>query len=99
MPDDLRKQIIEAIAASGDENYKRLLMLLLRVEEIFLEKVSELSDQLTVPVKQHADDHEWISDRRKTETTVKTDAHKILVSVLEKAIYAGLGIMMAKHFL
>lgn len=98
MPDDLKRAIVEAIASSGDENYKRLLMLLLRVEDVFIERVDQLAEQMTVPAQQHADDHDWISNKRTTETSVKSDAHKIIVSVLDKAIYAGLGILAARHF-
>lgn len=98
MPDDLRKQIIEAIAVSGDDNYKRLLLLLLRVEEIFIEKIDTLADQMTVPVVQHGEDHQWVADKRSTESAVKSDAHKIIVSLLDKAIYAGFALLVAKHF-
>lgn len=98
MPDDLRKQIIEAIAVSGDDNYKRLLLLLLRVEEIFIEKIDTLADQMTVPVAQHGEDHAWVTAKRATETTVRSDAHKIIVSLLDKAIYAGFALLAANHF-
>lgn len=97
MPDDLRKQIIEAIARSGDENYKQLLMLLLRVEEVFIEKVDELADQL-VPVHQHTTDHTWISARRQAEGDVKSDARKILVSLLDKTLMLAIGALAMKIF-
>ena len=98
MPDDLRKQIIEAIAASGDENYKRLLMLLLRVEEIFLERVDQLSEQLTVPVIQHNEDHLWITAHRATEGTIKAGAWKVALAVIEKGALIGSGVIAGKFF-
>ena len=96
MPDDLRKQIIEAIAASGDENYKRLLMLLLRVEEIFLEKVDQLSDQLTVPVNQHNDDHAWVAAAREANSNVKAAGWKIFVAIVEKVSLIAAGAIVMK---
>ena len=98
MPDDLKKAIIEAIAASGDENYKRLLLLLLRVEEMFLEKVDSLADQLTVPVQQHAEDHQWIASTRETEGGVKDAALKVAFSVVEKGGLVGAGWIVSRLF-
>lgn len=96
MPDDLRKQIIEAIAASGDENYKRLLLLLLRVEEIFLEKVGEIADQMTVPPQQHTDDHDWISTHRRIGDKTSDAAWKILIAIVEKAALVSAGAIAIK---
>jgi len=98
MPDDLKKAIIEAIAASGDENYKRLLLLLLRVEEVFLEKVDSLADQLTVPVQQHADDHRWITTARQVEGGAKAAAGKVVTSLAEKGALLAAGWFISKIF-
>lgn len=84
MPDDLKKSIIEAIAASDDENFKKLLMLLLRVEDMFLDRVTELADQMTVPAKTHAADHKWIADVRETRGSIKSVAARLAYSVVEK---------------
>jgi hypothetical protein len=96
VPEDLRKQIIEAIAKSGDENYKNLLMLLLRVEEIFLERVDQLSDQLTVPVKLHAEDHAWIAEARKVQGDAKSVFLRLSYSVMEKGIWVAAGVAAAR---
>lgn len=91
MPDDLKKAIIEAIAESGDENYKRLLMLLLRVEEMFIERVDYLAEQMTVPPQQHLEDHNWIHSARGTQGSLKAAAWRITVSVAEKVALVGAG--------
>lgn len=96
MPEDLRQQIIEAIAVSGDDNYKRLLMLLLRVEDIFLERVDMLADQLTVPVKQHSDDHAWIQTARNSQGDVRAAAWKIFVTLAEKGALFAAGAVAVK---
>jgi hypothetical protein len=96
MPDDLRKQIIEAIAASGDENYKRLLLLLLRVEEIFLDRVDELTNQLTVPVQEHSDDHAWVKSSRAAGSKVSAAGWKILISIVEKGALVAAGAIALK---
>lgn len=96
MPEDLRQKIIEAIAQSGDENYKRLLMLMLRVEEIFIERVDSLAEQMTVPAEKHAEDHRWISDARKVEGGFKSAAIKIAISVAEKGTLVAAGAIAMK---
>ena len=96
MPDDLRKAIVEAISQSGDDNYKRLLLLLLRVEEVFIEKIDELSDQMTVPAKKHADHHAWIEQHQASEGTIKSAFWKIAVSLLEKGALVAAGALVAK---
>lgn len=96
MPEDLRQKIIEAIADSDDENYKRLLMLLLRVEEIFLEKVDTLSEQMTVPAEKHAEDHRWISDARSVEGGFKSAVIKIAISITEKGALVAAGAIAMK---
>lgn len=98
MPEDLRQEIIKAIAASGDENYKRLLMLLLRVEEVFLERIAELADQMTVPAQEHADDHSWVKSARNVGGGVKTRAVRIFDSVLDKGAWVVVGLVAAKFF-
>lgn len=96
MPDDLRKAIVEAIAASGDENYKRLLLLLLRVEDVFIGRVDALAEQMTVPAHQHADDHKWIDSHRQTEGTFKAAALKIAISVAEKGSLVAAGALAGR---
>lgn len=103
MPEDLKRAIVEAIAASGDENYKRLLMLLLRVEEVYLDrleelkdKLTELSDQMTVPPESHAEDHRWITATRKAEGGIKAAGLKIAVSLLEKGALVAAGAAASK---
>lgn len=98
MPEDLRQKIIEAIAASGDENYKRLLMLLLRVEEVFLERVAELTEQMTVPAQEHAEDHAYIKTVRSVGGGVKSRAVRIFDSVLDKGAWVVVGLVAAKFF-
>lgn len=98
MPEDLRQKIIEAIAESGDENYKQLLMLMLRVEEIFLEKVDTLADQMTVPAQQHTDDHSWIKATRQVEGGIRSTALKVLVSVIEKGALVCAGVIVGRIF-
>lgn len=96
MPEALHNEIIAAIAASGDENYKRLLLLLLRVEDAFFERIDALSEQLTVPVKLHADDHAWIEAARSSEGNVKAAAWKIVVGVTEKGAWLAVGAVAMK---
>lgn len=96
MPDDLRKQIIEAIAASSDENFKRMMMLLLRVEEIFIERVDSLAEQMTVPALQHTEDHKWISSNRTAEGNVKAAIWKVVISFAEKSALIAAGIIAGK---
>lgn len=96
MPEDLRQKIIDAIAESGDENYKRLLMLMLRVEEIFIERVDALTDQITIPAEKHAEDHRWISEARKVEGGFRSAAIKIAVSVAEKGALVAAGAIAMK---
>lgn len=98
MPEDLHQQIIEAIAGSGDENYKRLLLLLLRVEEIFLERIDQLSDQLTVPVEKHADDHQWIASARVVQGNASSAFWRIAGAVFEKGALIAAGVVAAKIF-
>lgn len=102
MPEDLKRQIIEAIATADDENYKRLLMLLFRVEEVFIdrvdalaeqmaEKVEALANQMTVPPKEHAEDHNWVASARKTEGGVRQVVFKVFVSIVEKGSLVAAG--------
>lgn len=97
MPEDLRQKIVEAIAASGDEHHKQLLLLLMRVEEIFIEKVDELAEQMTVPATTHAEDHGWIKSQREAVGFGKSVLAKVFVSVLEKAAWFALGALALKH--
>lgn len=97
MPEDLRQKIIEAIAASGDENYKRLLMLLLRVEEVFLERVDALTEQMTVPAETHKHDHEWIAAARAAQGNVRSAAWKITVALAEKGALVAAGALAAQY--
>lgn len=96
MPEDLKKAIVEAIAASGDENYKKLLLLLMRVEDVFLERVDALAEQLTVPADQHAEDHTWITQTRRAEGNAKGLVLKIAGSILEKGALVAAGAVAAK---
>lgn len=96
MPEDLRNKIIEAIAASGDENYKQLLMLLLRVEEVFIERVDTLTEQMTVPAETHKTDHDWIAAARAAQGNVRSAAWKIAVTLLEKCTLVAAGAAAAR---
>lgn len=96
MPEDLKRAIVEAIAASGDDNYKRLLMLLLRVEEMFIERVDALAEQMTVPADRHAEDHRWITAARQAEGGVRSVAARVAISVIEKGALIGAGVLVSK---
>ena len=96
MPDDLRSAIVAAIAAESDQRTKQLLMLMLRVEEVFIEKIDMLSTQLTVPSDKHADDHVWIDAHRAGEGNIKAALWKITVGLMEKGALVAAGALAAK---
>lgn len=96
MPSDLRNAIIAAIAGEADPNTKRILMLMLRVEEIFIAKIDALSEQLTVPADQHAEDHRWIMSHRKGEGSLKAAVWKITVGLIEKGTLVAAGALASR---
>lgn len=96
MPDDLHQALIDALAAAGDENFKRLLLLMIRLETVFIERVDMLAEQMTVPAAQHADDHGWIASVRRAEGGVKTVLWKVLMSVAEKGGLVVAGVLAGK---
>lgn len=96
MPEDLRQKIIEAIAASGDEHYKQLLLLLLRVEEIFIERVDTLAEQMTVPAQQHSEDHQWVKTARHVGGGVRSTFLRVSISVIEKGAWVAAGLVAGR---
>ena len=98
MPEELRQKIIEAIAASGDENYKRMMMLLLRVEESFFERVDHLAEQMTVPAHQHTEDHDWIKSARRAGRGVQHTAFRMIVGGAERGGWIVATLVAAKWF-
>ena len=89
MPEDLRQKIIEAIAANGDDNFKKLALLLLRVEEVFLDEVKTLSEQMTVPAAQHSQDHAWVKAARHAGREVQVTGGRMVIYVLERGAWVA----------
>lgn len=98
MSEELRDAIIQAIAASGDEQYKRLLLLLLRVEDVFIGRLEDLLAQMTVPAGQHTDDHHWIAEARAVQRGAKSTALRIAYAIAEKGALVAAGVVAAKLY-
>ncbi len=98
MPEDLRQKIIEAIAANGDDNFKKLALLLLRVEEVFLDEVKNLTEQMTVPGVQHAKDHAWVKAARDAGRDVRFTTGRMVIYVLERGAWVAATTLAIKLF-
>lgn len=74
-----RDKIIEAIAATKDDNLRAVLMIMLAVlEEIGAKVDSVLADEATLKAivlngtsSVHEDDHRWVADMRKRDLTIQ----------------------------
>lgn len=88
MPNDIKQAILAAIAKTTDPAHQATLMLLFHVVETVTERVDGIADQLTVDADQHQNDHVWITAQRTGQSTVKSAAGRVLVSVLDKAVWA-----------
>lgn len=98
MPEDLRQKIIEAIAKSAREDFKEVMMLLLRVEEIFIERVDLLAAQMTVPAQQHTEDHEWVQGARRAGRNMRLTASRAAFHIGERLVWVILGVLALKLF-
>jgi len=95
MPDDLKQQILAAIADCSDEKLRKVLLILARVEDLFLERLDALQAQLTVPAKEHADDHRWVAAARKTQGHVRSGLWHFVLAAAEKLALVGAGVFSA----
>lgn len=98
MPSDLHQQLLDAIRGEQDPNFRRLLMLFLNVEEVFIGHMEELKEQMTVPAKQHAEDHAWISAARKASGGMRAAGWRLAYSVAEKGALVAAGVFATRFF-
>lgn len=98
MPTDLKEQILQAITNSHDKNDQALLMLMFSLTEHVIGRIEEVADQLTIPADKHNKDHEWIDEHRGGEQGIKSAAGKIVLNVMDRAVWVGLTLAATKFF-
>jgi len=96
MSEDLRTQIIEAIAGSGDDKYKQLLLLILKLESSVLMQLSDIQTRLNILPTDHKEDHEWVRTARSASSTAKSTMARLVFSLVEKVMLLAVGALLAK---